>query len=120
MARSPMPVKGAILGLLAGMFFCLIALALFIIRGQAMFDRLGVTLLGVCFLYLGSGTAAGLIVGLMRPWTERWCASVLCGMIAALPAYLGAAVMIGGNLFAIGVGGIVIGGVVGYRWWAED
>lgn len=38
--------------------------------------------------YFASGISAGLVVGLVRPWTRRRLGAILVGIVAAFPAGL--------------------------------
>jgi hypothetical protein len=77
---------GVFLGVSMGVFFCLIALAIFLFRGNAPFDANHVSVTRVLGIYLVAGALGGLVVGLTLPLT-RWMPG------AALVAFLAAFVV---------------------------
>ena len=72
---------GVVMGVSMGVFFCLIALASFVFRGNAPFDANYVSVARVLGTYLMAGALGGLVVGLTLPLT-RWMPG------AALVAFL--------------------------------
>lgn len=117
--RQPNPLLGLFGGVLGGVFFSLVALAIIAVRGPGIVDRLGLTLMGLMAFYVGAGAIAGTVVGLLLPLaTWRWGA-LLLGSLAAIPVYGGAGVVLGdldlGTDLLIAA---IIGGAVGYGWWS--
>ena len=70
-------------GLVLGAMFSAIALVTFLVRGNAPFQHLQVSVLRSVATYLIAGTVAGLLVGLLLP-LARWLPG------AALVAFVGA------------------------------
>lgn len=77
---------GVVLGVSVGVFFCLIALGVFLFRGNRPFDANHVSVARVLGIYLMAGALGGLVVGLTLPLT-RWMPG------AALVAFLAAFVV---------------------------
>ncbi len=69
-------------------------LLLYLLRGPAPFDRLGVTLWSVLAVYLASGLSAGPIVGAMLPLVRWRLGAVITGILAALPVGAAAAMAV--------------------------
>jgi hypothetical protein len=77
---------GVVLGVSVGVFFCLIALGIFLFAGHRPFDANHVSLARTLGMYLMTGALGGLVVGLTLPLT-RWMPG------AALVAFLAAFVV---------------------------
>lgn len=116
--RKPRPLLGCVLGLFGGVFLSLLALIIYGIRGPGVFDRLGVSLGSALALYMVAGSLGGTMLGIMLPLTvERWGA-VLTGIVAAVPLYLGASILLGHeDLYSGAIAAIIVGGVVGFASW---
>jgi hypothetical protein len=97
----------------------LVAVAIYAIRGPDTFARLGVTLTSTVSLYLIAGVIGGALVGTLLPMTVwRWGAAVV-GILAAVPLYVGVAVLLGqSDVFSGLVAAVLVGGVVGYGLWS--
>jgi len=72
---------GVVMGVSMGVFFCLIALGIFLFRGNRPFDANHVSVARTLSIYLMAGALGGLVVGLTLPLT-RWMPG------AALVAFL--------------------------------
>lgn len=66
--------------LFAAVFSCLVAL----VRAPTG-ELTGSRLLLVISTYFASGISAGLVVGILRPWTRRRAGAILVGIVAAVP-----------------------------------
>jgi hypothetical protein len=75
-----------VVGVSMGVFFCLIALGIFLFRGHQPFDANHVSVVRALVTYLVAGALGGLVVGLTLPLT-RWMPG------AALVAFLAAFVV---------------------------
>jgi hypothetical protein len=118
MRRKANLVLGALAGVMVAVLISLVAVMMYVLRGPQMFERLGISLTSTIALYFAGGIIGGSLVGLLLPLaTWRWGA-VLVGIIAAMPVYLGAGVLLGEDL-SIGIFlAIIVGGVVGYLTWS--
>ena len=118
MRRKANLVLGALAGVMVAVLISLVAVMMYVLRGPQMFERLGISLTSTIALYFVGGIIGGSLVGLLLPLaTWRWGA-VLVGIIAAMPVYLGAGVLLGEDL-SIGIFlAIIVGGVVGYLTWS--
>ena len=70
-------------GLVLGAMFSTIAVVIFIVRGNAPFEHLQVSLLRSVTTYLIAGATAGLLVGLLLPLTRWLPGAALVAFIAA-------------------------------------
>lgn len=118
-------------GILWGMFIAAglsgIAIFQYMVRGPALFARLGVTLEATIASYVGSGIIGGMVVGLMRPALQFRVGAVVTAIIVATIAYAGAGVVISGppsqwsrsDWFIPLIGGL-ISGPIAANWMWED
>lgn len=72
-----------VLGVSMGVFFCLIALVIFLFRGHRPFDANHVSLLRTLATYLVAGALGGLVVGLTLPLTRWVLGAALVAFVAA-------------------------------------
>jgi ammonia channel protein AmtB len=119
MIRKPRPVFGMVIGFLGGSLFSAIALVLYSVRGEELFERLGTSLPNVLLIYHAGGAVAGLVVGLLLPLTIwRWGA-VIVGILGAIPVYFGAGMVMGDLDLTLDLAvAVVVGGIVGYSWYS--
>ena len=78
---------GVVLGVSLGVFFCLIALASFVFRGNAPFDANYVSVARVLGTYLMAGALGGLVVGLTLPLTRWMPGAALVAFLAAFAVW---------------------------------
>jgi hypothetical protein len=71
------------LGLIMGAVYSACALFIFLVRGNAPFEHLHVSLLGSIAMYLLAGLLAGLVFGLLLPLTRWVVGAALVSFIAA-------------------------------------
>lgn len=62
--------------------YCLFALGMFALRGNAPFEKNDVTLLGALSAYLAGGLACGLAYGVLHPLADSLLGSLVIGIIA--------------------------------------
>jgi hypothetical protein len=117
--RKPNPVLGVLGGCIMATLFSGMAVMAYAIGDGQAFDRLGVSLGSTLALYFAGGIVGGLLVGLLFPLTTwRW-GSVVVGILAALPVYLGANLLIGLEDVMVGIFlATIVGGAVGYQVWS--
>jgi hypothetical protein len=102
---------------MAGAFSLLVVPRL--LTGNQPIPTYGVTPLQIIAGYLAAGICGGLIVALLYPLKQWFLGAFFIGMLAALPAYLGPAVLMRGNdpwsvTLSIGlVAAFFVGGGVG-------
>jgi amino acid transporter len=96
-----------------------VAVVIYAVRGPDTFARLGVTLASTVSLYLIAGVVGGALVGVLLPVTVwRWGAAAV-GILAAVPLYVGVAVVLGQSDLLSGlIAAVLVGGVVGYGLWS--
>lgn len=117
--RESNPLLGVLAGVAAATFTILIVAAIVGVRGGAVFERFGTTLLGASALYLGAGVVGGAVVGLLLPITVWRAGSAVVGVLAAVPLYLGIAIVLPETDMWSGlIAAVVIGGLVGYGLWS--
>lgn len=115
---KPRPLLGLVLGFAGGIFLSLSALIIYIVRGSAVFDSLGVSLGDTLALYMVAGPLSGTLVGLMLPLTVRRWGAAFVGITAAVPLYLGASRLLGHeDLWSGAIAAIVVGGITGVASW---
>jgi hypothetical protein len=116
---------GVFFGFALATFYSAFVVVLYAIRGNSAFDANGITLLGTVSAYYFGGIVGGVIVGLLLPLaTWRW-GSVLVGVVAAFPVFLGIGIaMYGGpggwgpnDRFGLVTAAILLGGFGGYAFW---
>jgi hypothetical protein len=69
-------------GLFIAAAYCAWVIAVYILRGSAPFDRLGITLRAALGTYVAVGIVGGLIVGLLRPLTKWRPGAYFVGLVA--------------------------------------
>lgn len=116
---------GVFFGVALATFYSAFVLILFMIRGDSAFEANDITLLGTISAYYFGGIVGGVIVGLLLPLaTWRW-GSVIVGVVAAVPVFLGIGIaMYGGpgsrgpnDRFGLVTAAILLGGFGGYAFW---
>lgn len=101
------------------MLLSLLVLIIYAFRGPRPFAQIGISLGATIGLYFVGGVIAGLLLGLLFPFTIWRSGAVVVGMVVASPLYLGAAVVLGLPDLAAGVvASVVVGGVAGYSLWS--
>lgn len=117
---------GALVGLLFGLVYSVIAVVLFLARGQGAFEyQAGVSLLILMGVYMVGGVLGGAVVGLLLPWTNNRWGAVVVGMIAAVPVVTGVAIAMDGmpsgwsdaSLGSLILTSVLLGGAGGYMFW---
>jgi hypothetical protein len=108
-------------GLFGAFFFSCIATAIVALSGKSPKSKYGLTLLEIIQAYFAAGLLLGLILGWLRPLTERRWGAILVGALAGTTIYttIGVA-MWGVTSEAIAAGlvlGIPMGGLIGNREW---
>jgi hypothetical protein len=110
-----------------GGLFSLIVIAESVIRGSDVAASVGMTLPVLIGLYLGGGLAAGVLVGLLKPYGRTRSGAALVGMCAAFPVCLVAVLLMVDPGTPIGwVLGCVVGvtafggGLAGLTIWRSN
>jgi hypothetical protein len=106
------------LGLSMALILSVVPLVIFVIRGSAPFDRLGTTIGSTIALYLAAGLVGGLIFGLLLPLTVFRAGASFVGMLAAVPIYIGAAILTESSISSGLIAAAFVGAIVGYRLWS--
>jgi hypothetical protein len=75
-------------GLAFASIYCLWAVVVLFLGGEAAFRKQGITFGEAIGGYLAGGVAAGAVVGLFRPLLERSWGAPVVGMLAAIPVAL--------------------------------
>jgi len=128
------PFKNAYWGIRWGLAFaslyCLWALVLLLLGGEAAFRTQGITFWQTIGAYIGGGALAGAVVGVLRPLLKWTWGAPIVGIVAAIPVGLafdlatkGARWMSVNSLLTIGIfslslgamGGLVLREVTGNR-----
>ena len=99
------------------MGLALIAGVLYLVDGPGRFEANGVSFLQAVGLYFAAGAVAGPLFGVLLPFTVSRAGAVVVGAIVAVPAYLGAALLVGGSLGSGVVPAVLVGSIVGYVLW---
>ena len=98
------------------------------LEGASPFTANNVTLETAIRGYFAGGIVAGVSVGLLRPWTRSRIGSVIVGILVGTPA-MGAIMLTADGpaalarfdeIFAILVGGILLGGWGGFHFWQKS
>ena len=104
-----------------------IALFQYLVRGPAMFARLGVTLSGTIASYASTGIIGGIIVGLVRPTLRHRAGAIITGIIVGTICYGGVGVIISGppsqwsrTDWVIPLIGGLFSGTIAANWMWED
>lgn len=120
-------VWGLEMGLGMAGIFCLIGVALRLVRGPHFLDSYGITFQRLMSIYVRGGIGAGLLAGLGRPlgrWRAGAIAVGICGgffvyTMAGLSLFGPIAAWNGADRFAITFLGLVVGGATGNRVWEK-
>lgn len=83
-------------GLSVAAFYCLWVTAVYIVNGSAPFERNGVTFFSTVTSYLILGIVGGVIVGVLRPLSERRLGAYGIGFIVGLLSALGLMILVAG------------------------
>jgi hypothetical protein len=89
-------VWGARWGAIFGLVYATIALVILIFSGTKPFEAQGTTFVNTVIVYMVGGTAAGCVVGLLRPLANNRLGAAVIGFLAALP--VGALASIGSRV----------------------
>jgi hypothetical protein len=81
--------QGVIAGLALAGFYCAYSLVLFVIRGDAPFEKNEATLPIVLATYVSSGVAGGVAFGLLHPLTRSLPGRAVLGMLLATLVFFG-------------------------------
>jgi len=82
----------------------------------------------ILLLYVVLGAVAGVIIGLLRPFFRTRPGAIVCGMLVGVAVYIGAGISVvgfrglrdPGGMIGLLIGGIVIGGLSGSKWWKQE
>lgn len=116
---------GAGWGLFAGVIYSVFAAGVVLLKGGFDSAPEGITPIGLLLFYLFGGIAGGLIVGLFRPLLKKRSGSTAVGVLALIPASMGALRMIAGPVgrwggaewFGVIGTAALLGGYFGYSYW---
>ena len=84
-------------GLFMGVGFCIFLIPSVLTGGNRPLQRYGLTPLQIAAVYLASGILGGALIALLYPLKRWFLGAFLLGMLAALPAYLGLALLMRGH-----------------------
>jgi hypothetical protein len=119
---------GAGWGLFGGfMYMGFAAVVVYGLKGGFETAPAGVTPLKLFGLYPFAGLTAGLVGGLLRPYTKSRRGAMAVGMVAAVPLTIGAVLLTEGPVsswyapewFGVIGGAILLGGMGGYILWNQ-
>lgn len=79
----------ATLGFVVGCLYALYVVVLYVIRGAAPFERVGITLPKIVAAYLCTGPVAGAVIGALHPLTRRLAGLIFVAILAAFTAAVG-------------------------------
>jgi cation transporter-like permease len=117
--------EGLALGAIMAVFYSVIAVVIYLVRGRGVFEKMNLTLPGIIALYFFAGLTAGAIGGVLRPFGRRAVGAMLVGIVSAvIPCFLGAmivrqkewdsrTVILGALLSAV-----VLGCIYGWAAWS--
>jgi hypothetical protein len=105
--------------------YSLLGTVIFFMAGPGKVPLSLTQLLGTYFVV---GLSAGIIVGLLRPFSRRQPGAIAIGMIVAAVIYLGVAISVEGPgvlrepgpVVALLLAACVVGGLSGRKWWNES
>lgn len=114
-------------GVSMGVFFSVIALAIWLFRGAEPFSMNEVTLGRAVAVYLLGFSGAGLIVGLLNPLGRSRTGAFALGVVSSIPLATAASFFVtgtrlpwdGDNPFIIGAMALGLGGPMGLLAWRE-
>lgn len=118
MHKKPEVLVGMILGVAMALITCVVAVTLYVLRGPAAFERLGVSLTEVVAIYCLAGVLGGAIGGLLYPLTRWRGGAALLGAFAATPLYVGAALLLSADWSTGVIAAWIVGGAVGHNLMA--
>src|SRR5438045_2937313 len=114
-------------GVVMAVGFSLFALLQYLLRGEQVFARLGLTFVDLIKSYLGAGVVCGTVIGFLRPITRwRW-GGMLVGVLLTGIGYGAIFISFDGspqrwpthNWVVLGIVAIVFGIYTGNREWEE-
>jgi hypothetical protein len=118
------PFKNAYWGIRWGLAFaslyCLWALVVLLLGGEAAFRKQGITFGETLFGYVAGGAAAGALVGFLRPLLKRAWGAPVVGLVAGIPVALafdlateGARWLSFDSLLTVGIFSLTVGAMGG-------
>ena len=118
-------IVGAFFGLILGLMYSAIALAIYLNRGSRPFEANEVTLFSTVVIYLLGGLLGGSFTGLLSPLTRTRTGSIGVGMLAFLPVIFGFSFIVEGapsgwdnaTVIVIVLTAVLLGGWAGYLFW---
>jgi len=118
---------GVAWGVGMGAVFCLLGVALFVMRGPGFLDGYGITFGTLMLVYLVGGAGAGAVVGLARPLLRWRVGAIATGIVGGTIVYGAVTVALVGPIGQWGtieravpvILGIFTGSLFGNRAWEE-
>jgi hypothetical protein len=112
-------------GLFAGVFYSLVAFAIYAFQGSRPFESKGITLGSTLMVYIVGGLIGGTVVGLLRPLAKQRAGAMIVGVITMIPVSIGFVFILfgpmsrwgGGELFGVLFTAVFLGGYGGWEFW---
>lgn len=106
--------------------YSIFAVILYLLRRGA-FDRHGTSLGAVLSLYFAAGVVGGALVGALRPLTRSRLGSMVVGVVAMTPVFLGVGILLFGPFSGWGednwvpmlLGAVILGPMLGSQQWKQ-
>lgn len=108
---------GAAIGLFMAILASLYSLFVYATSGADAFEGVGTSVGGAISMYLVGGVVGGALGGFLLPLATWRIGAAIVGVFAAIPLYVGIALMTGAALQAGIVPACVVGALVGYGVW---
>ena len=119
--------QGAMAGAFMASLFSLYVLVLYLLRGNAPFEKLGVSLVGVVIAYCACGLSAGALAGVLWPLTRTRLGATLVGFLSGFLVYAGVGVTMDGpptswepfHWWGAAILGLIVGGGLANVWYSQ-